>query len=80
MGKEKENLVCSVSSQLADSSRLALFPASFDKMTRLAVNRRVASLNLARGAIVSFADATGFTPAFVDLEKPHFKIVSLSLE
>jgi hypothetical protein len=44
-----------VSSQLADFLRLGPTPASSDEVGGSAVNRRVASSNLARGAKFSFS-------------------------
>ena len=56
-----------LSSQLADFLRLPPTPASSDKFNFLAVNRRVASSNLARGAnfsrILSYLDIAIFASA-----------------
>ena len=49
MNKE-EKLTRPVSSQLADPPRKTPAPPNRDEVTQVAVNRRVASSNLARGA------------------------------
>ena len=46
-------MICPVSSQLAGSLRFVSAPANRDKLNFTAVNRRVASSNLARGAKLS---------------------------
>jgi hypothetical protein len=50
---KEEKLTRSVSSQLADAPRKTPAPANRDEVTQVAVNRRVASSNLARGATFS---------------------------
>ena len=53
-----------ISSQLAEFPRLAPTPSSSDEIGCSAVNRRVASSNLARGAILSDSANQGNTPQF----------------
>src|ERR1700693_3518842 len=61
--KEKENLTNPILSELADCPRLSSPPTPSDEIKVTAVNRRVASANLARGAKLPLSYRLHFSEA-----------------